>query len=111
MHWFALQADSDLDEFSLWVEDVAEAPPTLEDMIELKHGIPVANQDLQSQRGNEFGDTIQYYVNVTEPLADLAVETYGGDGNVELAISYGGHGLRAMERVGRGHHRSPRFPW
>ena len=91
VHWFALQADSDLDEFSLWVEwDVAEAPPTLEDMIELKHGIPVANQDLQSQRGNEFGDTIQYYVNVTEPLADLAVETYGGDGNVELAISYGG---------------------
>ena len=91
VHWFALQADSDLEEFSLWAEwDVAEAPPTLEDMIELKHGIPIADQDLQSQRGSEFGDTIQYYVNVTEPLADLAVETYGGDGNVELAISYGG---------------------
>ena len=91
VHWFALNAEADLGEFSLWVDwDVAEAPPTLEDMIELKHGIPIADQELQSQRGSEFGDTIQYYVNVTEPLADLAVETYGGNGNVELAISYGG---------------------
>ena len=90
-HWFVLQAEDDIDEFVLSVDwDVAEAPPTLDDMIELKHGIPVADQDLQSQRGSEFGDSIQYYVNVTEPLADLSVETYGGNGNVNLAISYGG---------------------
>jgi hypothetical protein len=89
VHWFALQADVDIDEFSLWTDwDVAEAPPTLDDMIELIHGIPVADQDLQSQRGSEFGDSTQYYVNVTEPLADLSVETYGGDGNVNLAVSY-----------------------
>ena len=91
VHWFAMQAEADIDEFTLWIDwEVAEAPPTLDDMIELKHGIPVADQELQSQRGSEFGDSVQYFVNVTEPLADLAVETYGGNGNVDLAISYGG---------------------
>ncbi len=93
-HWFALVAESDLQELSVWATwDVAQAPPSLDEMIELKHGVPVTSQDLQPEGRPDWGEggaSIQYYVNVTEDLADLTVKTYGGDGDVDLAISYGG---------------------
>ena len=39
-----------------------------------------------------YGDIYSpyYYIEVTEQLSDLRVQTYGGSGQVNLAISYGG---------------------
>ena len=88
-HWFALVAEEDVEGLTMWATwDVAEAPPSLEEMIELKHGVPVTSQDVGSRNGGS--ETVHYYVNVTEPLADLRIRTYGGEGDVDLAVSYGG---------------------
>ena len=87
--WFALVANEDLEELEVgayW--EVAEAPPSLAEMTELFKGVPITQQSNQAE---DYDAAINYYyVNVTEPLTELKVETYGGKGNVQLAISKGG---------------------
>ena len=88
--WFTVILETDVDE--LYIEltaDIADPPPTLDDMTELKESIPVTNQDVTWDSYNN-GDVNMnfYYVNVTEPLADLRVRTYDGRGNVDIGISY-----------------------
>ena len=88
--WFTMILHTDVEDLFIELEaDMADPPPTLEDMTELKESIPVTNQDVN---GNSFnnGDVNMnyYYVNVTEPLADLRVRTYDGQGNVDIGISY-----------------------
>jgi hypothetical protein len=87
--WFALVANEDLEELDIntyW--EVAEAPPSLDEMTELFKGVPITQQ---SNLAEDYNAAINYYfVNVTEPLTELKVETYGGKGNVQLAISKGG---------------------
>lgn len=87
--WFALVANQDLEELEVstyW--DVAEAPPSLEEMTELFKGVPITQQSNQAE---DYEAAINYYfVNVTEPLTELKVQTYGGKGNIQLAISKGG---------------------
>ena len=87
--WFALVANEDLEELDVntyW--EVAEAPPSLDEMTELFKGVPITQQ---SNLAEDYNAAINYYfVNVTEPLTELKVETYGGKGNVQLAISKGG---------------------
>ncbi|HIF91096.1 MAG TPA: hypothetical protein EYQ58_06145, partial [Candidatus Poseidoniales archaeon] len=39
---------------------------------------------------NADNGVLYYYVEVLEPLSDLRIKTYGGRGNADLAISYGG---------------------
>ena len=103
-HWVLVQANQDVD--SVYVEaywDVAEAPPSLDDMTQLRDGIPVTGQTIEGEdwlnngggKGRQwdyYGDiySLYYYIEVTEQLSDLRVQTYGGSGQVNLAISYGG---------------------
>ena len=87
--WFALVANQDLEELEVgafW--EIAEAPPSLDEMTELFKGVPITQQSNQAE---DYNAAINYYyVNVTEPLTELKVETYGGKGNVQLAISKNG---------------------
>ena len=85
--WFTMILDTDVSELTIELEaDIADPPPTLDDMTELQESIPVTNQDVFG--GNQEIGANYYYVNVTEPLADLRVRTYGGMGNIDLGISY-----------------------
>ena len=87
--WFVLIPGGELEDLSITLEaDIADPPPTLDDMTELKQSIAVTNQEI-SMSGN-FDDIGMnyYYINVTEPLADLRVRTYGGRGDVDLGMSY-----------------------
>ena len=87
--WFVVVVERDLGEVYLSLEaDVADPPPSLEDMTELKDSIAVTNQELSTNFDASNGfDANYYYVNVTEPLADLRIRTYGGRGDVDLGIS------------------------
>ena len=88
--WFTMVLDSDVEELFIELDaDMADPPPTLDDMTELKESIPVTNQEVSFDSYNN-GDVNMnfYYVNVTEPLADLRVRTYDGQGNVNIGISY-----------------------
>jgi hypothetical protein len=94
--WFVLVANEDVEDLSIspyW--DVAEAPPSLDEMTQLTDGIAVTGQSIegniwQGDEANADNGVLYYYVNVTEPLSDLRIKTYGGRGNADLAISYGG---------------------
>lgn len=89
--WFVVKMKADVSEVVFALDAVvADPPPTLDEMTELKESIAVTNQDLFSGNGNNNNgyEANFYYVNVTEPLADLRVRTYGGRGNVDLGISY-----------------------
>ena len=94
--WFVLVANEDVEDLSIsphW--DVAEAPPSLDEMTQLNDGIAITGQSVEGniwQGGDDNFDNgvLYYYVNVTEPLSDLRIKTYGGRGNADLAISYGG---------------------
>ena len=88
--WFTMILDSDIDELYIELDaDMADPPPTLDDMTELKESIPVTDQEVTRDSYNN-GDVNMnfYYVNVTEPLADLRVRTYDGQGNVNIGISF-----------------------
>jgi hypothetical protein len=94
--WFVLVANEEIEDLSIspyW--DVAEAPPSLDEMTQLNDGIAVTGQSIESSiwQGNDDNadnGVLYYYVEVLEPLSDLRIKTYGGRGNADLAISYGG---------------------
>ena len=88
--WFTMVLHTDVEDLFIELEaDIADPPPTLDDMTELKESIPVTNQELNGNSfTNEDFNANYYYVNVTEPLADLRIKTYSGRGNVEIGISY-----------------------
>ncbi len=89
--WIVIIPTEDIEDLTLtltWV--VADPPPELDEMTELFNGIPVAGQSIDVGRQASFEDRVlYYYVNVTEPLASLTVETYGGTGNINLGLSWG----------------------
>ena len=88
--WFTMILETDIEELYIEIDaDMADPPPTLDDMTELKESIPVTDQEVTRDSYNN-GDVNMnfYYVNVTEPLADLRVRTYDGQGNVNIGISY-----------------------
>ncbi|MBL6892963.1 MAG: pre-peptidase C-terminal domain-containing protein [Candidatus Poseidonia sp.] len=85
--WFTMVLDTDVTDLIIELDaDIADPPPTLDDMTELMESIPVTNQEVFSGNGDIGAN--YYYVNVTEPLADLRVRTYGGMGNIDIGISY-----------------------
>ena len=88
--WVVLVPREDVEDVTIaltWV--VADPPPALSEMTELINGIPVTGQSIDSNRQTPFEDRIlYYYVNVTEPLSSLSVETYDGTGNINLGLSW-----------------------
>ncbi len=89
--WFSVVALSDLDEFEIQATwEVAEEPPSLDEMTQLFNGVPITSQSVQSERDSWDAALEYYYVNVTDSLTELKIETYGGKGNVDLILSSGG---------------------
>ena len=67
---------------------MADPPPSLDEMTQVINEIPVTGQKINPGRGASDEDRVEhYYVSVTENLSSLSIETYGGNGNVNLAIS------------------------
>lgn len=89
--WFVVIPEGELEDISLTLTwEIADPPPALDDMTELIPSIPVTGQTIDAGRQADFDERVlYYYMNVTEPLASLTVETYGGTGNVELGLSWG----------------------
>ena len=89
--WFSVVAKVDLDEFEIQASwEAAEEPPSLDEMTELYNGVAITSQSLDADRDNYNAELNYYYVNVTDSLTELKVETYGGKGNVDLIMSAGG---------------------
>jgi len=89
--WFSVVAKIDLDEFEIQASwEAAEEPPSLDEMTELYNGVAITSQSLDADRDNYNAEMNYYYVNVTDSLTELKVETYGGKGNVDLIMSAGG---------------------
>tara|TARA_B100000459_G_C8597418_1_gene210371 strand:+ start:2370 stop:6005 length:3636 start_codon:yes stop_codon:yes gene_type:complete len=88
--WFVIIPTEDVEDLTItltWV--VADPPPELSEMTELKNSIPVTDQSIDVGRQAPLDERIlYYYVNVTEPLASLSVETYDGTGNINLGLSW-----------------------
>lgn len=89
--WFVIIPTEDIEDLTLsltWV--IADPPPELSEMTELKNSIPITDQSIDVGRQAPLDERIlYYYVNVTEPLASLSVETYDGTGNINLGLSWG----------------------
>ena len=89
--WFVVIPTEDIEDLTVtltWV--VADPPPALEEMTELLNSIPVTGQSIDTGRQADFDERVlYYYVNVSEPLASLSVETYSGTGNIDLGLSWG----------------------
>jgi hypothetical protein len=89
--WIVIIPSEDIEDLTLtltWV--IADPPPALEEMTELINGIPVTDQTIEGGRGTPQEERIlYYYVDVTEQLSTLTIKTYNGNGNVDLAISWG----------------------
>jgi hypothetical protein len=89
--WFLVVPEEDVTDLSITLTwEIADPPPSLTDMTELVNSIPVTGQTIDAGRQADFEDRVfYYYVNVTEALSSLTIETYGGNGNVELGLSWG----------------------
>ena len=86
--WMVIVPKTDIDSMTIYTYmEVADPPPSLDEMTELVNEIPVTGQTIDAGRGAPDEDRVlYYYVNVTENLSALTVKTYGGTGNVNLAI-------------------------
>ena len=86
VYWITISANADINDLSInayWEE--APKPPELEDMIELNDGISITGQRIQ----RNSGDSLYYYVDLQDELAELRVNTWGGPGDCELHIALG----------------------
>ena len=59
-------------------------------MTQLFNGVPITSQTVESDRDSWDAAMEYYYVNVTDSLTELKIETYGGKGNINLILSSGG---------------------
>ena len=102
--WFVLESDMDLVDFTISIQWItAPDPPPLSEMTELFDGISVPgvggseNFDDSNKQGWENGPgwpfqqfTLHYfYVNVSTPLEQLSINTFGGSGDCELYVKKG----------------------
>ena len=89
--WMVIVPKEDIDNLVIYsYMEVADPPPELDEMTELINGIPVTDQTIEGGRGTPQEDRIlYYYVDVTENLSAVTVKTYNGNGNVDLAMSWG----------------------
>ena len=89
--WVLMVPQTDIEGFSLsatW--ELASPPPSEDDMTKLLNGIPVTDQSIDVGRQADFEDRVlYYYVDVEQNLSSLTVSTYGGNGNIDLGLSWG----------------------
>ena len=86
VYWITVSSNYDIAELEIsayWEE--APEPPELDEMTELNDGIAVTNQRI----ARNSGDSLYFYVDLEEDLAELRVNTYGGRGDCELHIALG----------------------
>ena len=89
--WYSIVAKQDIEELEIIASwEVAEEPPSLDEMTQLFNGVPITSQTVESDRDNWEAALEYYYVNVTDSLTELKIETYGGKGNIDLILSSGG---------------------
>jgi hypothetical protein len=89
--WVLLVPQTDIEDYSMMVSwEVADPPPSVDEMTELNNGIPVTGQTIEGGRQVDFEDRVlYYYVDVEENLSSLTVSTYGGSGNIDIGLSWG----------------------
>ncbi|MGB0780203.1 MAG: pre-peptidase C-terminal domain-containing protein [Candidatus Poseidoniaceae archaeon] len=86
--WYSVIAKEDIDEIEIIASwEVAEAPPSFDEMTELYNGVPIPSQSVKADRYSYEAALEYYYVNVTDNLTELKIETYGGRGDVDLILS------------------------
>ena len=89
--WYSIVAKQDIEELEIIASwEVAEEPPSLDEMTQLFNGVPITSQTVESDRDSWDAAMEYYYVNVTDSLTELKIETYGGKGNINLILSSGG---------------------
>jgi len=89
--WYSIVAKQDIEELEIIASwEVAEEPPSLDEMTQLFNGVPITSQTVASDRDSWNAALEYYYVNVTDSLTELRIETYGGKGNIDLILSSGG---------------------
>ncbi len=85
IYWITLTANHDIEELEIYVYwEEAPEPPELDEMTELNDGIAVTNQRIS----RNSDDSLYFYVDLEEQLAELRVKTFGGRGDCELHIAY-----------------------
>ena len=89
--WVLLVPQTDINNHAMTVSwEVADPPPSEEDMTKLNNGIPVTGQTIDVGRQADFEDSVlYYYVDVEENLSSLTVSTYAGSGNIDIGLSWG----------------------
>jgi hypothetical protein len=89
--WVLLVPQTDINNHAMTVSwEVADPPPSEEDMTKLNNGIPVTGQTIDVGRQADFEDRVlYYYVDVEENLSSLTVSTYAGSGNIDIGLSWG----------------------
>ena len=84
VYWLTITSNYPIDNmeiYAYWEE--APEPPELEEMTELNDGIAVVDQDIP----RNSGDSLYYYVDLEDNLAELRVKTWGERGNCDLHIA------------------------
>ena len=87
--WMVIVPKTEIDAMTIYTGvDIADPPPSLDEMTELVNEIPeVQDRKLMLEEGLQMKTEFSIsYVNVTENLSSLTVKTYGGTGNINLAI-------------------------
>lgn len=89
--WVLMVPQTDISDYSLVVEwEIADPPPSEDEMTQLLNGIPVTGQTIDAGRQSDFEDRVlYYYVDVEQNLSSLTVSTYGGTGNIDIGLSWG----------------------
>ena len=84
-YWITVSSNYDINNLEItayWEE--APEPPELDEMTELNDGISVTNQRIS----RNSGESLYFYVDLQDELAELRVDTWGGSGDCELHIAY-----------------------
>ena len=85
IYWITVSSNYNIENLEInayWEE--APEPPELDEMTELNDGISVTNQRIN--RNN--GESLYFYVDLQEELAELRINTWGGSGDCELHIAF-----------------------
>ena len=86
VYWITVSSNIDINDLTInayWEE--APEPPELDEMTELSDGISVTGQTIR----RNSDDSLYYYVDLQDELAELRINTWGGPGDCELHIALG----------------------